>query len=381
MRTVFMEWSARSGLTSEQSIEGYSPDFVLFFGSRAVLADAEAYSVLRMAFPRAHLVGCSTGGQFNRKQVEDDTIFCVGASFEHAHFRLAQAEIPTGDESRQCGSKIGEALAAPDLRGILVLSDGIHVNGSALVAGISQIVGPEVTISGGLAGDGALFEKTLVSADCAPRENLIVALGFYGDNLEIRTGSAGGWDAFGPRRIISRALGNVLFELDGQPALDLYERYLGEEEARALPGSALLFPLRIADPAQPEQEVVRTIVGIDREQRSMIFAGDIPQGWSAQLMHGNFDRLASGAADAARQACPTEQNCDGLALLVSCIGRRLLMGQRVLDEVEAAAEELSRSHALVGFYSYGEISPHARTGFCQLHNQTMTVLTIQERAV
>lgn len=381
MRTVFMEWSTRTGLTSEQQIEGYSPDFVLFFGSRAVLSDSEAYASLKRAFPRARLVGCSTGGQFSRKQIEDDTLLCVGVTFDRATFKLTSTEIPAGGNSGQCGAMIGEALAKPGLRGILVLSDGIHVNGSALVAGITKVVGPDVTISGGLAGDGALFEKTLVSADCAPRENLIAALGFYGDGLEIGTGSAGGWDAFGPRRSITRSRDNVLFELDGQPALDLYERYLGPEEAEALPGSALLFPLRIADPVQPDQELVRTIVGIDRAQRSMIFAGDIPQGWNAQLMHGNFDRLADGAADAARQACPSMRECDGLSLLVSCIGRRLLMGQRVLDEIEAAAEELSRRHALVGFYSYGEISPHARTGFCQLHNQTMTVLTIQERVV
>jgi hypothetical protein len=234
-------------------------------------------------------------------------------------------------------------------------------------------------LSGGLAGDGALFERTLVAADCAPKSGLVAALGFYGDDLTIGTGSAGGWDPFGPRRVITRSVGNMLFELDGEPALDLYERYLGADEVKALPGSALLFPLQIDDPASGGRDVMRTILAIDREARSMTFAGDMPQGWTAQLMRGSFDRLANGAAEAARQSGAVEEQREGFSVLVSCIGRRLLMGQRAIDEVDAAADEISRKHAMIGFYSYGEISPNAQSGFCQLHNQTMTVFSMQER--
>jgi hypothetical protein len=201
--------------------------------------------------------------------------------------------------------------------------------------------------------------------------------------VRIGHGSAGGWDEFGPRRRITRATGNVLYELDGEPALDLYERYLGEEESKGLPGTALLFPLLIRDPDKPGEDVVRTILAIDRTARSMTFAGDVPEGWFAQLMRGNFDRLAAGAAEAARQArsgLGTNGDQHGLAVLVSCIGRRLLMGQHVIDEVEAAGIELGSRMSRVGFYSYGEISPHSASGICQLHNQTMTVTTITEAA-
>src|SRR4029078_1984861 len=186
-----------------------------------------------------------------------------------------------------------------------------------------------------------------------------------------------------PRRRIPRSTRNVLYWLDGEPALDLYERYLGEEDARGLPGTALLFPLLIRDPAQPDQDVVRTILAVDREARSMTFAGDVPEGWVAQLMRGNFDRLAAGAARGAREArlgLGAECDGNGLALLVSCIGRRLLMDQRIMDEVEAAVFELGSKIPRIGFYSYGEISPHGAAGHCQLHNQTMTVTAITEAA-
>ena len=113
----------------------------------------------------------------------------------------------------------------------------------------------------------------------------------------------------------------------------------------------------------------------------MTFAGDVPQGWTAQLMHGNFDRLAEGAADAARQARAGLGASDverQFSILISCIGRRLLMGQRTSDEVEAAGAELGASTLKFGFYSYGEISPHAKSGVCELHNQTMTVTLFDE---
>jgi hypothetical protein len=113
----------------------------------------------------------------------------------------------------------------------------------------------------------------------------------------------------------------------------------------------------------------------------MTFAGDVPEGWTAQLMRGNFDRLAAGAAFAARQAsCGIRDagNGDQLAILVSCIGRRLLMGQHIADELEAASAVFRPRIPQLGFYSYGEISPHRVSGVCELHNQTMTVTTIAE---
>jgi hypothetical protein len=381
MQASTMAW--RQG----ESVDGvsFAPDVVLFFGAREALG-GETYAALRQRFPGAHLLGCSTGGQFARGAIEDERLLGIALRFETGRCRLASVEIADAGGSSGAGEAIGRALAAPDLRGVLVLSDGLAVNGSSLVAGITAAVGPGVIVSGGLAGDGARFETTLVAADCPPRSGLVGAVGFYGETLLIGAGSAGGWDPFGPRRVITRSSGNVLFELDGKPALDLYERYLGEDEIRDLPGSALLFPLRIRDLATEGRDVVRTVLAVDREARSMTFAGDMPEGWSAELMRGNLDRLAEGAASAARladQAGAPEDSENGentrAAILVSCIGRRLLMGQRSIDEVEAAAGVLRHRTALIGFYSYGEISPHATSGFCQLHNQTMTVMTLQER--
>ena len=246
------------------------------------------------------------------------------------------------------------------------------------------MLGPHVPLSGGLAGDGARFGATLVGAgDSPPGERLAAAVGFYGKAIHISHGRGGGWEPFGPKRRITHSRGNLLLELDGQPALDLYERYLGDEAA-GLPGTALFFPLLIWNATRPQHDVVRTVLGVDRAARTMTFAGDIPEGWVAQLMHGHCDDLVAAAADAAGQAAsgmPGQKlSSDRLAIMISCIGRRLVLGQLAADEIAATAAGLPGVTHFTGFYSYGEIAPHAGSGACELHNQSMTVTTLTETA-
>lgn len=379
MRADEFSWSATEAWKCEQ--RGSSDaNLVLYFGSRRVLADKARFDELRKIFPKAHLLGCSTGGQIHRGDVVDDTIAGIAIQFDATRLKLVCEPVANAGMSYRCGAAIGNALKADDLAGVFILSDGLNVNGSKLVAGITSAVGGNIPITGGLAGDDAEFSDTLVGADDSPRANRVAAIGFYGSAIRIGHGSAGGWDVFGPRRRITKSIGNLLIELDGEPALNLYERYLGEEDARGLPGTALLFPLQISDADQPESAIMRTVLAVDRQKRTMTFAGDMPQGWTAQLMRGNFDRLSAGAADAARQARPGIGGEDSIAILVSCIGRRLLMGQRISDEIEAVSAELGNRTLQLGFYSYGEISPHATSGICELHNQTMTVTTFHEAA-
>jgi hypothetical protein len=381
MYTEQLCWSETSGWRPAETHS--AAELVLFFGTREALGCGSRYRELREMFPRAHILGCSTGGQIRNDDIVDDEIVATAVRFDATKLRLACESASGPVHSRACGEAIGRSLAADDLAGIFVLSDGLSVNGGELVAGITGVVGPAVSLTGGLAGDGARFVQTLVGADCPPGERVVGAVGFYGSAIRIGHGSAGDWDEFGPRRRITRSQGRVLFELDGQPALNLYERYLGEDEAKGLPGTGLMFPLRIHDPARPDHDIVRTVLAVDRQARSLTFAGDMPEGWVAQLMRGNFDRLAAGAAKAARQAAVKMReggNSQQLALVVSCIGRRLLMGQHIIDEVEAAGVELGTKVARLGFYSYGEIAPHSASGVCELHNQTMTVTAITEAA-
>ena len=352
---------------------------VLVFGGSRYLDDAGALETLSAAYPKACVMGCSTSGEIFGVDVRDDSLAVAILRFDRVAVAAASARIEASSASFAAGADLARRLAGPELRGVLIFSDGLGVNGSELVAGLNSVLPPQVVVTGGLAGDGARFHRTWVLERGAPRSGVISAVGLYGEDLVIRHGSKGGWDIFGPERAVTRAEGNVLFELDGRPALQLYKEYLGDR-ASELPAAGLLFPLAIRADAQDDKRLVRTILAVDEAAQSMTFAGDVPPGWRAQLMRANFDRLIGGASDAA-QMC-AEGGAAGeatLAIAISCVGRRLVLGERIEEEVEATLEVLPAGARQVGFYSYGEISPYA-SGPCDLHNQTMTLTTIAERA-
>jgi hypothetical protein len=260
---------------------------------------------------------------------------------------------------------------------VFVLSDGLRVNGSDLVRGLTQQLPKQVTVTGGLAGDGDRFQETLVFWNDAPEKDTIAAIGLYGSRLKVGYGSLGGWDPFGPERLITRSQGNVLYELDGRSALELYKQYLGEHAA-GLPATGLLFPLSLRS-QEGDVGVVRTILAINEKERSMTFAGDVPEGAYARLMKANFDRLIDGAIGAAKtsyQAIGAQS--PELAILISCVGRKMILKQRTEEEVEGVREVLGPNAIMTGFYSYGEISPFTPSARCELHNQTMTITTFLE---
>jgi hypothetical protein len=379
VHTEQLTWTASGGWLPGSGARN-DAQLVLYFGASDALETEAWYHDLRTLYPSAHLVGCSSGGQIQRGGVSDTGIAAVAVWFAATRLRIATEAVMDSSQSRANGVALGRQLSEPDLVGVFVLADGLDVNGSELVRGLTSALGSDVRVSGGLAGDGARFAKTRVGADAPAMPLVIVAIGFYGSSVRFSCGSAGGWDTFGVPRRVTRSDGKEVFELDGKPALDLYERYLGEEAA-GLPGTALLYPLKIWDPDRPSHDVVRAVLAVNREARSVTFGGDVPQGSKAQLMRGEFTALAAAATEAAGQAMARQSDCSAssaLALLVSCIGRRLLMGQRIEDEIQAVGQVLPADIAQLGFYSYGEIAPHGVSGICELHNQTMTITIISE---
>jgi hypothetical protein len=281
-------------------------------------------------------------------------------------------------DSKAAGERLGAQLAGPELHDMLVLGQGVDINGSALIAGVLAGAGERVTVSGGLAGDGSAFRRTWTLSNAGVSDRRLVALGFD-SGVELTHGSFGGWSPFGPARKVTRSEGNVLHELDGEPALEVYKRYLGDY-ASGLPASGLLFPFALLGEDHSAIGLIRTILAIDAKSGSLTFAGDIPQDGYVRLMHASTDALIEGAHSAARAAARAGAAPGGLTLLVSCVGRKLVMGGRVDEEVEAVAEVFGPGGAVAGFYSYGEISPFLSATDCRLHNQTMTVTHLAETA-
>ncbi|NOT29706.1 MAG: hypothetical protein HOP15_04560 [Planctomycetes bacterium] len=380
MRIAQARWKKELGWEGQGLPRGFEAAQLAFvFGGSQTMGNRELLHEVRQAFPGAHVVGCSTAGEIHGIQVTDDSLSVTAVVLERSRVQAHVVDLPDSESSAAVGSELARAIDPAGLVHVFVLSEGLNVNGSELVAGMTQHLPRTVAITGGLSGDGDRFKETLVLAQDESRRNRVAALAFYGEQLEVGYASLGGWDAFGPERVITRSRGNVLYELDGRSALELYKQYLGEH-ANGLPATGLLFPLAVRASTDREP-VVRTILAVDEREQSMTFAGDLPQGSYARLMKANIDRLVEGASGAARTAqIELRSSAPELAILISCVGRKMVLKQRVEEEVEAVREVLGAGTALAGFYSYGEISPFTPHARCELHNQTMTITTFSEAA-
>lgn len=372
-------WSIKSfpKLDSENTL-------IIAFSAPDLANKEEIIKELSKHYPKSKMIGCSSAGEIFGSLVLDKSLSIAIVQFEKTRLKIVQAPIKSIQNSYEAGTNIAKQLEASDLAGIFVLSDGLHVNGTELAKGLNVASkNKQVTITGGLAGDGPNFKDTWNIYNGEIVYSIVVAVGLYGDKIQIGHASKGGWDIFGPERIITRSEGSILYELDGRPALELYKEYLGDKAAD-LPASGLLYPLTIRRAADDSKQLVRTILAVDEQTQSLTFAGDMPAGYLAQLMRANFERLISSAGEAGEEALRIKQtslkseNANPiLCVAISCVGRRLLLGERTEEETESLLETLPPGTHQVGFYSYGELSPYT-AGSCDLHNQTMTITTFSE---
>jgi len=378
MRVEQNLWTPAEGWNPTPGGLGDAAQLVMVFGATEPLKRDAGMETLRTAYPGAQIVGCSTAGEIFGTRVFDDTIVATAIHFEHARVACACESVSGLCDYFSIGERLGQALLQDDLVHVFVLSEGLKINGSDLVRGLSSRLPEHVSVTGGLSGDGSRFGETYVIRKGKPERNIVTTVGFYGSRLRIGYGSVGGWDPFGPERLVTRSQGNVLYELDGKSILGLYKTYLGEL-AEGLPATGLLFPLSVRV-GKDDRPVVRTLLSVNEAEQSITFAGDIPEGAYARLMKANFDRLIDGAVEAARIGnINRDEAPPDLAVLISCVGRKLILKQRVEEEIEGVRDILGASTPLAGFYSYGEICPFTRGGRCELHNQTMTITAFSER--
>lgn len=350
---------------------------VMVLGNRYMLEDANIYQDIKTLFPDGQIVFGSTCAEISSNDVNQQSITITAIEFEKSTFVIKTSNIKNNNQdSYKVGQDLIQQLPKDNLKHVFVISEGSFVNGSKLTQGMNSVTQNNLLITGGLCGDDDRFEKTIAGYNENPKEGQLIAIGFYGDTLEVTFSIYGGWTPFGPERVVTKSDDNILFELDGQPALDLYKTYLGDK-AKDLPGAALLYPLNVKVQID-DQPIVRSILNIDETNNSVILAGDIPENAKVQLMMTNVDNIANASERAAKQAMNLRQNKPELAMLVSCIGRKLVLDQRVEEEVEEVIEVIGQDTTISGFYSYGEIAPFDGEISCQLHNQTMTITLISE---
>ncbi|TXD49167.1 FIST signal transduction protein [Polaribacter sp. IC073] len=352
---------------------------VLVFGNRYLLENSEIYNEIKDLFKDGEIIFGSTSGDITSKSVDDNCITITAIEFERSSFLVKTSNILKSKEkldSFKAGKDLIKQFPQEGLKHVFIISEGSFINGSQLSKGMNAATDNNLLITGALCGDAARFEKTISSYNENPKQGEIIAIGLYGETLEVSFSINGGWTPFGPERTVTKSKDNILFELDDKPALDLYKKYLGDK-SKELPGAALLYPLKVKS-TNEKQSIVRTILNINEEENSMILAGDILENSKVQLMMTNVDNIVDAAQFAAESALEFRTKKPELAILVSCIGRKLVLDQRVEEEVEEVMEVVGDTTTICGLYSYGEIAPFHGENNCQLHNQTMTITLISE---
>ncbi len=381
MRVQRFSWNPSAGwIDPLPSAPETLAQLVLSFGP-VDTPPAAWFDEVRALWPSAQHVYASGGGQITESALDDEVTVVSVLEFEHATVHTVSRSGVTMAGSAEMGEDIGRSLAdIPDLRHVLIFAEGLTMNGDAFVNALTNALPASVSVSGGLASNGLALSRTVVGLDTMPEVGNVVAVALAGTSLSIGTGSVGGWDLFGPERVVTRSDTAVVYELDGENALEVYKRYLGNF-ASELPGVALLFPLEVRQVAGGPV-AVRSILAVDEALGALRFAGDIPQGSRVRLMRASTDKLVDGASSAARLARGDEDSAaPSFTLCISCIGRRAVMRSRSEEELEEVVLA-SAGAQVVGFYSNGEIAPPSdgRThSKAMLHNQTMTVTSIGER--
>ena len=358
-----------------------SANLVLAFGSVKRFSEGKLQGFLKSRYPTAQVVGCTTSGEISPNGVFDDSIQITAIHWEKTVQRVAHTKMSGMQSSFEAAAGLAKQLKADTLRTIVVISDGLNVNGSELLKGFQSVLG-DIPIVGGLAGDGGSFVKTLQLFNETVSDNLVIAVGLYGNALITSSGALGGWKPYGPPRTVTKSDKNVVYEMDGKPALPLYRMYIGEAFSKGLPGTGLKFPLAVIEEGKRDVEKIRTLLAIDSKNNSLTFAGNVEEGETVRLCQTNHDRLVDGAGAAANLVMDglsaNKTNQTGLALCVSCVGRKGVMAEMVSDEIKLVQQILGPQTSLTGFYSYGELAPRPNTTDSVLHNQTMTIGYLSE---
>lgn len=376
---ILFSWRPNGQFKVEKGTLDFVPDVVLYFAEMSVIRQTDVYAEIRQHFPKeTTIIGCSTSKPILMDDIFEGFVTGIALKFEKTRLKIIRETCDGHGESYKVGKKLGKKLDAPDLAHVILISDGMYVNGTALLGGIHEGMSKCVTITGGMACDGNNFHETFVGMNEKPKEKEVVAVGFYGNSLRVGYAAQGGWEPFGMDRIITRAKDNILYELDGENALDLYVEYMGGS-MDDLTTRSLMFPFSIRKDKSSEERIIRTFDKFDESDRSLRFSGDVPQGYVAQFMKGNVEKLSHGARASAEKASQgIKMDNKTVVLAVSCLGRQVAMGQRVGDEIDEIVNVFGKDVSVTGFYSHGEFCPLPDNTTALLHNQTMTLTILRE---
>jgi len=324
------------------------------------------------------LTGCTTAGEISTAGFSTGSAVLGGIASDCIGFEIVSAHDISRD-SEQAGRDLAEAFS-DSVRYVQLFSDGITGDGTAILKGMSDTFSKVIPVSGGTSGDGGKFLKTWQFKGDRVFTDAAMAIGFTGD-FKLGTGFRSGWAPIGLPKKVTRAAGNILYELNGESALNVYERFLGKH-AKNLPAVGVEYPLgligQFKDHTGNDHLLLRATMSVNREEGSICFAGEIPDGAMVYLTCGDRTSLLDATEEAVRMAMADLGRTarPHLVFIYSCMARKILLGLRTKEEFERVRSQFDPAVSVLGFYTYGEYCRVKRDGPSLLHNETATLAVI-----
>ena len=365
---------------------GWSADFpdvdsamtlVVVFADNASWEDRWALSELKHAFPNSIIVGCGASETVHNGKLLTDSISVGIIKFQSTEIKFASADLSDSADSQSAGRRIAEGLKHPNLKGVLLFTNGLVVEATDLVRGIQEDLPAGIPIAGGLASDRDLLH-CWVNANGELRDDAVCAVGLIGDKVELVCASGGGWAPASDRHVATKTLGKTLYEIDGQRAYDVLTERLEKKTSQISPWALDIANQTIALKFEGV-DLVRSILGSDKQKGCLELAGDIPEGVEIEFMESTVDEIIDGVDEVAHgiRMKTVGLTDNSLSVVFGCVGRVCILGDRTSEEVSVLKAAIGENIAQVGMYGLGEILT-TTCGYPQVHNLTMAAAVIRE---
>lgn len=359
---------------ADNTSDGFQPNAAVIFSS-VDLELQELVSFLQTI--KIQAFGCSSCGEFlydtNNQVITEGGVVCLMMTLIPESFDITQFN-GLGRSSFELGNNIGKwAGERFEKPAILILGSGLETDGEQLVRGIQHVAGNDVSMFGGLAGDDTQFKETFVFSEEKLENNGAIVMALNTSQYIIQGLATSGWVSIGADKIITHAEGNIVYTIDGQPALDVYKDYLNVSDTD-LPEIGVEYPLLIKKPGA--QDVLRAVINVDREKKSLIFAGTVPNGAVVTFSSSPGFEIIESTRNKVNEFHNHNEEAD-LLILFSCMARHNALGPTISEEIDEAWHNWAKP--LIGFFTYGEIGNNYNAA-CDFYNETFTMVSIKQKS-
>lgn len=356
--------------------DGYKPTLAVVFLS--IKQDREVICKL-LDNERIAIFGATTAGEFTDGEIGDGTAAIMLLDLNPLYFKVIFEE--TGDkDTKEIAKHFGAAgMQTFSNPAFIIASGGIGTDGEMIIRGIEEVVGHDVTIFGGMAGDDFTMTGTFVFTNNKSSNNGLVAIILDEDKVNVKGLATSGWKAVGTVRTITKSAGNIVYTIDDEPALDVVIKFMGvskdlDEWKDVIVNVGSEFPFQLQrENAAP---VNRAPLFANKADRSLVCAGGVPQGSKIRFsLPPDFD-VIDKVVDECLDVRNEEQPSADAMIMFSCKARHLSLGPLVSDEIDKVKEVWGSP--LVGFFSYGEMGK-ATKGKHEFHNNTCSLVVLKEK--